>query len=217
MPRDKAGNVTGDEREAAKGKPAPFRANRKSNDHRDDLPQVVIGMAVTRDGIPVRIWCWPGSANDSALIRQVKDDMRDWTLSRVVWVADRGFTSPEPRSPTSSTCSPWAPLLAPPARSGSPPSSPGPSATCSPSSRSSRRRRSSRPPRPQPSDQYEHHRLVTRPVTTPACIHAGQTTDPGTIPDSHLRNSGQRGDALPAVLRVRDSTGPATMLGTAQI
>jgi hypothetical protein len=28
-----------------------------------------------------------------ALIRQVKDDMRDWSLARVVWVADRGFTS----------------------------------------------------------------------------------------------------------------------------
>jgi transposase len=53
----------------------------------------VIGMAVTRDGIPVRAWCWPGNTGDSALIRQVKDDMRDWTLSRVVWVADRGFTS----------------------------------------------------------------------------------------------------------------------------
>jgi len=26
----------------------------KSKDHRDDLPQVVIAMAVTRDGIPVR-------------------------------------------------------------------------------------------------------------------------------------------------------------------
>jgi len=34
---------------------------------------------------------------DSALIRQVKDDMRHWTLSRVVWVADRGFTSAENR------------------------------------------------------------------------------------------------------------------------
>ena len=70
-----------------------FRAYGKSKDHRDDLPQVVIGMAVTRDGIPVRVWCWPGNTNDSALIRQVKDDMRDWTLSRVIWVADRGFTS----------------------------------------------------------------------------------------------------------------------------
>jgi transposase len=50
-------------------------------------------MAVTRDGIPVRVWCWPGNTNDSALIRQVKHDMRDWTLSKIVWVADRGFSS----------------------------------------------------------------------------------------------------------------------------
>jgi hypothetical protein len=74
-----------------------FRSHGKSKDHRDDLPQVVIGMAVTRTGIPVRCWCWPGATNDSALIRQVKDDMRDWTLSRIVWVADRGFASAENR------------------------------------------------------------------------------------------------------------------------
>src|SRR5450755_857018 len=97
VPRDKNGNVTDDEQKAAEGKPAPFRAYGKSKDHRDDLPQVVIGMAVTRDGIPVRVWCWPGNTSDSALIRQVKDDMRDWTLSRIVWVADRGFTSAENR------------------------------------------------------------------------------------------------------------------------
>jgi hypothetical protein len=70
-----------------------FRAYGKSKDSRDDLPQIVIGMAVTRDGIPVRVWCWPGNTADSALIRQVKDDMRDWTLSKIVWVADRGFSS----------------------------------------------------------------------------------------------------------------------------
>ncbi len=97
VPRDKNGEVTDDEQQAAGGKPAPFRAFGKSKDHRDDLPQVVVGMAVTRDGIPVRVWCWPGNTNDSALIRQVKDDMRDWTLARVVWVADRGFTSAENR------------------------------------------------------------------------------------------------------------------------
>jgi transposase len=45
----------------------------------------------------VRVWCWPGNTSDSALIRQVKDDMRDWCLSKVIWVADRGFTSAENR------------------------------------------------------------------------------------------------------------------------
>ena len=79
------------------GKLAAFRAFGKSKDHRDDLPQIVIGMAVTRDGIPVRVWCWPGNTGDSKLIRQVKDEMRDWTLARIVWVADRGFASRDNR------------------------------------------------------------------------------------------------------------------------
>ena len=95
--RDKNGNAVTSGDDAADGKDAGFRAYGKSKDHRDDLPQVVIGMAVTRDGIPVRVWCWPGNTADSALIRQVKDDMRDWSLSRIIWVADRGFTSAENR------------------------------------------------------------------------------------------------------------------------
>ena len=74
-----------------------FRAYGNSKDHRRDLPQVVIGMAVTRTGIPVRVWSWPGNTADSALIRQVKTDLHDWRLGQVVWVADRGFTSAENR------------------------------------------------------------------------------------------------------------------------
>ncbi len=78
---------------AGDGERVGFRTYGKSKDHRDDLPQIVIGMAVTRTGIPVRVWSWPGNTTDTALIRQVKADMRDWTLSRIVWVADRGFSS----------------------------------------------------------------------------------------------------------------------------
>jgi Transposase DDE domain len=76
---------------------AGFRSYGHSKDHRGDLPQVVVGMAVTRRGIPVRVWCWPGNTTDSALIRQVKADLRDWTLAKVIWVADRGFASAENR------------------------------------------------------------------------------------------------------------------------
>jgi hypothetical protein len=64
-----------------------------SKDHRDDLPQVVIAMAVTRDGIPVRCWTFPGSTGDQKIIRKVKDDLGSWNLRRLVWVADRGFAS----------------------------------------------------------------------------------------------------------------------------
>ena len=51
---------------------------------RDDLPHVVVGMAVSRKGIPVRVWCWPGNTSDSPLIRQVRDELRDWTLGKLI-------------------------------------------------------------------------------------------------------------------------------------
>src|SRR3954447_4032387 len=76
------------------GAPA-FRAYGHSKDHRPDLPQVVIGLAVTREGIPVRVWVWPGNTNDMSVIGEVKDDLRGWRLGRVVTVVDRGFSSDE--------------------------------------------------------------------------------------------------------------------------
>jgi Transposase DDE domain len=91
--RNWRGETAAGEDDADPSKTAGFRTHGKSKDSRDDLPQIVIGMAVTRDGIPVRVWCWPGNTSDSALIRQVKADMRDWTLGKVIWVADRGFSS----------------------------------------------------------------------------------------------------------------------------
>jgi hypothetical protein len=69
------------------------RAFGHSKDHRDDLPQVVIAMAVTRDGVPVRCWTFAGNTTDTAIIRTVKDDLAGWNLRRLVWVADRGFAS----------------------------------------------------------------------------------------------------------------------------
>src|ERR1035437_2134237 len=67
--------------------------SKHSKDRRPDLPQVVVGMAVTRQGIPVRVWTFPGNASDQVIIRKVRDDLRGWNLSRVIWVLDRGFTS----------------------------------------------------------------------------------------------------------------------------
>src|SRR5512144_671348 len=64
-----------------------------SKDHRPDLPQVVVGMAVTRTGIPVRVWTFAGNTSDQQIIRRARDDLRDWNLARVIWVLDRGFTS----------------------------------------------------------------------------------------------------------------------------
>ena len=63
-----------------------------SKDHRPDLPQVVIGLAVTREGIPVRVWVWPGNTNDQTVVEQVKSDLTGWRLGRAIYVIDSGFS-----------------------------------------------------------------------------------------------------------------------------
>ena len=70
----------------------PLRRLGHSKDHRPDLPQVVIGLAVTREGIPVRVWVWPGNANDQTLVEQVKADLAGWRLGRAIYVVDSGFS-----------------------------------------------------------------------------------------------------------------------------
>lgn len=46
---------------------------------------------MTKDGIPVRVWCWPGN-NDQQVLAEVKDDMRHWRLGRVIIVVDHDFS-----------------------------------------------------------------------------------------------------------------------------
>lgn len=72
-----------------------WRKRGYSRDHRPDLPQVTIGLAVTREGIPIRCWCWPGNTHDATVITQVKRDLVGWKLGRVITVVDAGFTSEE--------------------------------------------------------------------------------------------------------------------------
>ena len=70
-----------------------LRKRGHSKDHRPDQAQVVIAFAVTRTGIPVRCWVWPGNTSDQALLEEVKHDLNGWHLGRVVTVADTGFNS----------------------------------------------------------------------------------------------------------------------------
>jgi len=72
-----------------------LKAYGKSKHKRDDLPQVTIGLAVTREGIPVRCWVLPGNQHDSQCVDQVQKDLNNWNLGRVVWVMDRGMASDE--------------------------------------------------------------------------------------------------------------------------
>jgi hypothetical protein len=75
-----------------------FRVFGNSKDHRPDLPQVVVGMAVTKEGIPVRCFVFPGNTSDQLIIREVKDALREWRLHRVIWVCDTGFASQQNRT-----------------------------------------------------------------------------------------------------------------------
>jgi len=77
--------------------PSELKAYGKSKHKRDDLPQVTIGLAVTREGIPVRCWVLPGNQHDSQCVEQVQKDLNSWNLGRVVWVMDRGMSSQENR------------------------------------------------------------------------------------------------------------------------
>lgn len=73
--------------------PAP-RKRGYSKNGRDDVPQLLLGLAVTRDGLPVRSWVFPGNTND---VKTVKNDLRGWRLGRCVFVADAGMNSQQSR------------------------------------------------------------------------------------------------------------------------
>ncbi len=64
-----------------------------SKDRRPDAPQVVVGLAVTRDGLPVKSWVFAGNTPDVSTIETVKRDLAGWKLNRVVYVADGGCIS----------------------------------------------------------------------------------------------------------------------------
>ena len=77
--------------------PSELKAYGKSKDKRDDLPLVTIGLAVTREGIPVKCWILPGNQHDAKSVDQVQKDLNAWKIGRVVWVMDRGMTGDKNR------------------------------------------------------------------------------------------------------------------------
>ena len=75
----------------------PLRKRGHSKNGRTDAPQIVVGLAVTRDGLPVRSWVFPGNTSDTTTIEKVKEDLRGWRLNRCVFVGDAGMNSEENR------------------------------------------------------------------------------------------------------------------------
>ena len=65
-----------------------------SRDHRSDRPQVMIGLLVTGDGIPIAHHVFDGNTRDSTTMGEVMADLQDrFGVGRIALVADRGLIS----------------------------------------------------------------------------------------------------------------------------
>lgn len=67
-------------------------------------PQVVVALAVTREGFPVRSWVFPGNTADVAIVKRVRDDLRGWKLARILFVGDAGMNSEDNRMELARAC-----------------------------------------------------------------------------------------------------------------
>ena len=67
-------------------------------------PQVVVALAVTREGLPVRCWVFPGNTADATTVEKVRADLRGWSLGRALFVADAGINSEDNRDELGRAC-----------------------------------------------------------------------------------------------------------------
>ncbi len=91
----------------------PYKTPRKhglSKNGRSDAPQIVVGLAVTREGFPVRHWVFPGNTVDVSTVAQVKRDSRATGSSRAAcsWAmrawSRRRTSRPWPPAAASTSC-----------------------------------------------------------------------------------------------------------------
>lgn len=67
-----------------------------SKDSRPDRVQIIVGVLMTREGIPVAHQVFPGNTADIETFKYVIKDTRDrFQLRRVIFVCDRGMVSPK--------------------------------------------------------------------------------------------------------------------------
>lgn len=67
-------------------------------------PQIVVALAVTREGLPVRSWVFPGNTSDVETVKRVREDLRGWKLGRALFVADSGMNSRTNREELAKAC-----------------------------------------------------------------------------------------------------------------
>lgn len=66
--------------------------------------QVVVALAVTREGLPIRSWVFPGNTSDVTTIAKIKADLKGWKLGRALFVGDAGMNSEENRHELAKAC-----------------------------------------------------------------------------------------------------------------
>jgi hypothetical protein len=86
-----AGSVEGNDGKAVPSAPGLRQRGKSKNGTWN--PQVIVALAVTREGIPVRSWVFPGNTTDVTTVETVKKDLRGWNLNRCLFVADAGMNS----------------------------------------------------------------------------------------------------------------------------
>lgn len=66
--------------------------------------QIVVALAVTREGLPVRSWVFAGNTSDVETVKRVREDLRGWKLGRALFVADSGMNSASNREELAKAC-----------------------------------------------------------------------------------------------------------------
>ncbi len=67
-------------------------------------PQIVVALAVTREGIPVKSWVFSGNTADVSTVETIKKDLRGWNLGRALFIADSGMNSTDNRKELAKAC-----------------------------------------------------------------------------------------------------------------
>jgi transposase len=67
-------------------------------------PQVVVALAVTPEGLPVKSWVFPGNTADVSTVQRVRADLRGWDLNRAIFVADSAMNSQNNREELARAC-----------------------------------------------------------------------------------------------------------------
>jgi transposase len=61
--------------------------------HRAPGNSMVLGLAINRDGLPVRHWIFPGNTADVTTVEEVVNDLLGLRPRRFLFIGDRGMVS----------------------------------------------------------------------------------------------------------------------------